>query len=254
MVGYFSNIRIRGISTNDEQLEDIKTSTSCINAAKKLINHLKWDVNDIKVMIIVTETSDFKFPSTAFYIQKHLEMDMDCVVYDINLGATGYMVGIQLIAGLLQGFGENAKGLLLAGNMDKGSATAIQVEPESLFLYNQRSYGELYSNIFKYEKEDEVTVFIDEVVEKLTHSLSIVRSEVIQELTPSLVENIDWYIDSRIGAEYISDMYSEFIPFEIIKKGMVKDKEKISVLATCASAGISVGCTYLEIDRGGILF
>ena len=89
-------------------------------------------------------------------IQKRLGIGQDCLAFDVNLGCTGYVSGLQILAALLQNTG--GKGLLLAGDGrydkmsevpttdsllfgDGGSATAIELEDGNPMMYAQKTDG-----------------------------------------------------------------------------------------------------------------
>lgn len=86
------------------------------SAADTLLDQLNWERDSIKVLIFVTQAPSFVIPSTAFVIQKFLKLSTDCLVFDVNLGCSGYVAGLQIVASLLQGQEEGARGLLLTGD------------------------------------------------------------------------------------------------------------------------------------------
>lgn len=78
---------------------------SCVSA-EKLLQKLQWDRNEIRVIVNVTQSPDVHTPSTAMIIQKRLGIGEDCLAFDVNLGCTGYVSGLQIIAAILQNTGE----------------------------------------------------------------------------------------------------------------------------------------------------
>ncbi len=147
MYGHFDNIEIKGISTvvpsivedntiyapvmgerrNKKQIKltgvykrhiSASNQTSgdlCYGATKYLMDNLKWNLNEVKVMIFITQGPSFRLPSTAFLLHKRLGLPKDCLVYDINLGCSSFNVGIQTICALMQSCSLGEKGLLLVG-------------------------------------------------------------------------------------------------------------------------------------------
>lgn len=128
---------------------------SCVSA-ERLLQKLEWDRNDIRIIVNVTQSPDLHTPSTAMVIQKRLGIGQDCLAFDVNLGCTGYVSGLQIIAALLQNTG--GKGLLLVGDGqyaeipempstdsllfgDGASATAIELESGNTMLYAQKTDG-----------------------------------------------------------------------------------------------------------------
>lgn len=82
-------------------------------AGAELLKFLNWEAKDIDVLIFLTQTPSFMIPSTAFYLQHLLGISKKCMVFDVNLGCTGVVEGIQIAASLLQNCSMNGKGLVL---------------------------------------------------------------------------------------------------------------------------------------------
>lgn len=146
----------------------------CITAAKRLMSEIEWKPEEIKVMIFVTQNPSVTTPSTAFIIQKYLEIPEDCMVFDINLGCSGFVAGLHVISSLLQPLGEKAKGLLLFGDIQRnpnitkdwcnseeevadrmlfgvcGTATAVEIcSGAAKFFFDEKSDGNRYEAICK---------------------------------------------------------------------------------------------------------
>lgn len=132
---------------------------SCV-CAEKLLKKLNWNRNDIRVLVNVTQSPDLLSPSTALIIQKRLGVGQDCLAFDVNLGCSGYVSGLQIVAALLQSTG--GKGLLFAGDGrymeasdvsstdallfgDGSSVTALEVGNGNPMLYAQKSDGARYN-------------------------------------------------------------------------------------------------------------
>jgi len=123
------------------------TSDLCFTAAEKLIEDLNWDKTDIEVLIFVSHTADYKLPATSCILQNRLKLPIDCMCFDITLGCSGYLHGLNVISSLLS-TGNSKKGLLLVGNTqssyaayedksayplfaDAGTATALEYDPNA---------------------------------------------------------------------------------------------------------------------------
>jgi 3-oxoacyl-[acyl-carrier-protein] synthase-3 len=123
------------------------TSDLCFAAAEKLIEELAWDKSEIEVLIFVSHTADYKLPATACILQDRLKLPISCMSFDITLGCSGYIHGLNVISSLLS-VGNAKKGLLLVGNTqslyasyedksayplfaDAGTATALEFNPDA---------------------------------------------------------------------------------------------------------------------------
>ena len=145
--------------------ENTCTSDLCVKAAEELIGKLGWNKCDVGALVFVSQTFDYKMPTTACTIQYRLGLSNDCMAFDVSLGCTGYVYGLSIIANLLSSGGIK-KGLLLVGNTqsknvnyrdrstyllfgDAGTATALEYsdrECESL-QFNLQTYGEGMNSI-----------------------------------------------------------------------------------------------------------
>lgn len=145
------NVRISGISS--KLLRNESFVPSAAELSEHLIKNLSWGKNEIKILITVTQTPKFFLPSTAFYIQKEIGIGFDCLVYDINLGATGFITGTQTIAALLGGLTEKGKALLILGDNADGdkespaAVVAIESIKESTIVFESRAFDAREKNM-----------------------------------------------------------------------------------------------------------
>ncbi|MBP5489015.1 MAG: ketoacyl-ACP synthase III [Lachnospiraceae bacterium] len=70
-------------------------------AAKQIMDSGYYKPEEIGVLINLTQTPDYRTPSTALTIQKRLGLSMDCLVFDVNLGCSGFVYGVSLAASIL---------------------------------------------------------------------------------------------------------------------------------------------------------
>lgn len=132
-------IRYRHIATPGQTASDL-----CEAATSKLIEKLSWNLEDIGMLIFVSQTPDYLVPGTATQLQERIGLPQSTMVLDINQGCAGYVYGLSVASGLMKAYGIK-KGLLLVGdtitnmiskednslNMifaDAGSATALMLD------------------------------------------------------------------------------------------------------------------------------
>ena len=82
---------------------DIHLVDLAIAAAEDAIKLTGVQKDHINVLLYITQAPEFNTPSTAFYVQKELGLSTDCIVYDINLGCSGFVAGLCTAASLLEG-------------------------------------------------------------------------------------------------------------------------------------------------------
>ena len=79
--------------------EKICTSDLCIESSKKIFE--KFDKSGIEALIFVTQTPDYKAPSTAIIMADRLGLSQDVIAYDINLGCSGFINGLLNVYSLI---------------------------------------------------------------------------------------------------------------------------------------------------------
>ncbi len=109
-----TGIRERRITLGDQSASDLASV-----AGEDLMKRLRWKPEEIRVIVYVTQSEDLQRPSSAFLIQKRLGIGNNCMVFDINQGCAGYVIGLSVVGSILSGCG--GKGLLFVGE----SAAAV---------------------------------------------------------------------------------------------------------------------------------
>ncbi len=84
-------------------------------AAKQIMEAGYFKPEEVGVLINITQTPDYRTPSTALVIQKRLGLSKDCLVFDVNLGCSGFVYGVGMVASLLMS-SSAAKGLVTVGD------------------------------------------------------------------------------------------------------------------------------------------
>lgn len=147
IINTFNNIRIEGVSCavpsewisieslknggNDNHLERFVKNTMiqghyevgerqtssdlCYAAAKELIEKKGIDRSQISVLVYVSQTPDYRCPSTACVLQDRLGLPKDSLAFDVNLGCSGYPYGINIAASLMA-TSNSTMGLVLSGD------------------------------------------------------------------------------------------------------------------------------------------
>lgn len=108
-------VKMTGVK--ERHIADEKQSSSDLayEAAEKLIDRLKWKRDSIDAIIFITQTPDYIMPATACVLHSRLGLKEDCIAFDVNLGCSGYVYGVQMAALFMQCSDVNRL-LLLAGD------------------------------------------------------------------------------------------------------------------------------------------
>lgn len=77
-------------------------SDLCYEAAEAIIAHKGYDKDSFDGLILVTQTPDYARPATAHVLQHRLGFSKDCMVFDINLGCSGFVYGVNIAASLIK--------------------------------------------------------------------------------------------------------------------------------------------------------
>ena len=107
------------------------TSDMGVQAANLLLEPLSWERSSIDVLIVVSQSLDYRYPATACLLQDRLGLSDQCAAFDVPLGCSGYVYGLWLLASLLSS-GSGKRGLLIAG--ETGSTFYSPVDRSTAFL------------------------------------------------------------------------------------------------------------------------
>lgn len=83
-------------------------------AAEELFKKIDVDREKIGAMVFVTQSPDYRRPSTACVLQKRLGLSLDCACFEIALGCSGFVYGLQNASTLLMN-SDSEYALLLLG-------------------------------------------------------------------------------------------------------------------------------------------
>ncbi len=150
-----TGIEERHICDKGQSASDLATI-----AAKSLLDEINWSPTDINLLVFVTQQPDLARPSTAMLIQKRLGIPNGCSCFDVNMGCSGFTVGLQIVASMLQPVGGRA--LMLVGDgryteddsartdllfADGGAAVAVELVDDWPMIFEQFSDGNRFDTI-----------------------------------------------------------------------------------------------------------
>lgn len=103
-----------GIKEFRRTKEHQTASDLCYSAAEKIIEEKGISRDEIGILIFVAHSTDYRRPATACVLQKRLKLSVECAAFDISLGCSAFVYGLQIVASLLETSNTN-KALLLVG-------------------------------------------------------------------------------------------------------------------------------------------
>ncbi len=96
--------------------ENQTPSDLCVAAAERMLAEKGVNRDEIGVLVYVTQSPDYRSPATACVMQQRLRITKDCVAFDLNMGCSGFVCGLNTVSGLLCGSTAD-KALLLCGDL-----------------------------------------------------------------------------------------------------------------------------------------
>jgi len=149
-------IHMIGVKQRHIAREEQTASDLAYAAAQYLLEQESVDRQELGACILVTQTPDYRLPSTACVLHKRLGLPRNCLAFDVNLGCSGYVYGLNIAASLMKS-NHIAKCLLLTADTlnkavseedkvncmlmgDAGAATLLVLDK------NTRMYGSFKSD------------------------------------------------------------------------------------------------------------
>lgn len=87
----------------------------CYTAAEYLLKEKGVDKSEIGALVMSTQSPDYRRPSTSFIIHKRMGLSEEAAVFDINLGCSSVLYGIQALASIMV-TSDIKKAILVSGD------------------------------------------------------------------------------------------------------------------------------------------
>lgn len=127
-------IQMTGITQTRWTSEKQTASDLATAAAKNLIEKKGLDPKEIKALVFGTHSPDYRRPASAFVIHKQLVLSTEAAVFDINLGCSSAVYGIQVVASMMAN-SDIDKAILVLG--DTASKTTNPNDRASIMLIGE---------------------------------------------------------------------------------------------------------------------
>lgn len=124
-------ILMTGITQTHRCTEYQTASDLAYTAADKLLDHKNIDRNEIGALVFGTTSPDYRRPASAFVIQKRLGLSVETAVFDISLGCSSLLYGLQVVASMMSN-SDIKKALLVVG--DTASKTTNPEDRASIMI------------------------------------------------------------------------------------------------------------------------
>ena len=129
-------MKMTGI-TQTRRTEEFQTASDmATTAARHLLEKKNVDPNEIKALVFGTHSPDYKRPASAFVIQKQLGISTEAAVFDISLGCSATVYGLQVVASMMAN-SDIDKAILVVG--DTAGKTTNPKDRASVMLIGEAS-------------------------------------------------------------------------------------------------------------------
>lgn len=104
-----------GITQTRRTLKHQTASDMAYTAASRLLKHKGIEATEIKALVFGTHSPDYRRPASAFTIQKRLGIGTEAAVFDISLGCSSTVYGLQVVASMMSN-SDIDKAILVIGD------------------------------------------------------------------------------------------------------------------------------------------
>lgn len=129
-------LSMTGIEQTHRTTEFQTASDLGYTAANALLDSKKIDRNEIGALVFSTSSPDYRRPASAFVLQKRLGLSTECAVFDVGLGCSSTLYGLQIVSSMMNS-SDIKKALLIVG--DTASKTTNPEDRASIMLVGEAS-------------------------------------------------------------------------------------------------------------------
>lgn len=95
-------VETTGVVSTCRSKEEQTASDLCYIAAENLIRKKNIDRQSIGLIVFISQTPDYRLPATACVLHKRLELSNKCLAFDVNLGCSGFVYGLNIVGSMMQ--------------------------------------------------------------------------------------------------------------------------------------------------------
>ncbi len=273
-----------GIHSIYNALPDQTASDLAFAASEELFIKEDIDKSQIGVMVFVTQSPDYRRPSSACVLQKRLGLSMDCACVEVELGCSGFVYGMQTAMSLMAAC-DTKYGLVLIGEtasklvdpMDKsivmmygdaGAAVLLKKEGEETINTLLKSDGDRYKAIvlpaggFRDMNPGHERFICSDGIERSLYDIFMDGTSVFSFSITDVPQTIKEYYQrtDTVADDYdviVLHQANQYILKQVIKRIKApKEKVPISIDRFGNTGGISIPLTlcdkYGESDEGKV--
>lgn len=263
-----------GIHSIYNALPDQTASDLAYAAAENLFNKETIERDKIGVMVFVTQSPDYRRPSSACVLQKRLDLSVDCACVEVELGCSGFVYGLQTAMALINA-SDVEYGLVLIGEtasklvdpMDKsivmmygdaGAAVLLKKEGKDTVKTLLKSDGRRYKAIvlpaggFRDMNPSHERFICSDGIERSLYDIFMDGTSVFSFSITDVPQTIkEYYEKTETSADdydvIVLHQANQYILKQVIKRIKVpKEKVPISIDRYGNTGGISIPLTLCD--------
>ena len=127
-------MEMTGVRASHRTSEHQTCSDLGYRAVKELLEKKGIDPKEIGALLFVSHSPDYRRPSTAFVLQYRLGLPKEAVCYDVSLGCSSLVVGMQNAASIMN-TGDIQKALVIVG--DTAGKSVYPADRSSAMLFGE---------------------------------------------------------------------------------------------------------------------
>ena len=110
--------------------DDVCASDMCFQAAENLFSN-GFNKENIGAIFFISQNPDYARPATAYVLQNRLGLSSDSIVFDMNIGCSGFVNGLYMASSILNSL-NGKKVLICCGSSNPRSSKAVDTNSGSL--------------------------------------------------------------------------------------------------------------------------
>ena len=138
-----SFVKMTGVQSTYRTPEEQTASDLCFVAAKNLLEKKGVSPEEIGACVFISQTPDYVLPATACVLHKRLGLPKECMAFDVNLGCSGWVYGVNIVGSLMK-TANIGKALLLFG--DTSIKTTSPEDKSAIMLFGEAGSATLLVN------------------------------------------------------------------------------------------------------------
>lgn len=91
------------------------SSSLCVKAYEKLLKKINFDINELEVLVVVTQNPDYNIPHTSAIVHGKIDAPARCAAFDISLGCSGFVYALSIVQSFMES-NQMKRGLLFTSD------------------------------------------------------------------------------------------------------------------------------------------